>query len=403
MPLVNRCNVTVRRRSLVLRLMVLPLLLLSTVPVNLRAQPADVDAKHVKVYYEPGRFGGWPANHGIWSWGNEILVGFGRGYHKDLGNSHNIDRERPEDHLLARSLDGGETWSIEDPSRNGDLIPAGDHMFGTLRPGIEVPPANNCPGGIDFTHPDFAMTLRMFGEKTGHSWLFYSYDRGRHWQGPFEIPIIGTPGIEARTNYIVNGKHDCTLFLSTTSMAHIDGKGIGKRSVCARTTDGGKSWRLISWIGPPLAGNAIMPTAARLSETDIVCVLRRRDRPKAWLAAFSSQDNGASWQRLAHPVSDTGVGNPASLIKLDDSRLCVTYGVRAAPYRMCAKLSNDGGKSWCDEVVLRDDGASHDMGYPRSVQRPDGKVVTIYYFCDDRTGAERYIAATIWDPDSISQ
>ena len=26
------------------------------------------DVTHVKVYYEAGRFGGWPANHGIWSW-----------------------------------------------------------------------------------------------------------------------------------------------------------------------------------------------------------------------------------------------------------------------------------------------------------------------------------------------
>ena len=36
------------------------------------------DVTHVKVYCEAGRFGGWPANHGIWSWGNEILVGYSR-------------------------------------------------------------------------------------------------------------------------------------------------------------------------------------------------------------------------------------------------------------------------------------------------------------------------------------
>jgi hypothetical protein len=38
-----------------------------------------------------------------------------------------------------------------------------------------------------------------------------------------------------------------------------------------------------------------------------------------------------------------------------------------------------------------------DLGYPRTVQRPDGKLVTIYYF-NDRPDTERYIAATIWDP-----
>ena len=39
------------------------------------------------------------------------------------------------------------------------------------------------------------------------------------------------------------------------------------------------------------------------------------------------------------------------------------------------------------------------MGYPRSVQRPDSRIVTIYYFWDRTTGPERYIAATIWDPE----
>ena len=46
---------------------------------------ADHVVRHVMVYHQPGRFGGWPANHGIWSWGDEILVGFSAGYFKDHG------------------------------------------------------------------------------------------------------------------------------------------------------------------------------------------------------------------------------------------------------------------------------------------------------------------------------
>jgi len=102
--------------------------------------------------------------------------------------------------------------------------------------------------------------------------------------------------------------------------------------------------------------------------------------------------------RLPHSVDDTGVGNPASLIRLKDGRLCVTYGVRAEPFRICAKLSQDGGRTWSAEIVPRDDGANRDLGYTRSVQRGDGKVVTAYYISDRATGPERYIAATIWNP-----
>ena len=50
-------------------------------------------------------------------------------------------------------------------------------------------------------------------------------------------------------------------------------------------------------------------------------------------------------------------------------------------------------------VIFREDGGNWDIGYPRSVQRTDGKIVTIYYYWDPETGPERYIAATIWDPD----
>ena len=88
-----------------------PLLVLAAhagLPPSTAAQ--EVAAQHVKVYHQKGRFGGWPANHGIWSWGDEILVGFSAGYHKDRGPAlHNIDHDRPEEHLLARSKDGGAT------------------------------------------------------------------------------------------------------------------------------------------------------------------------------------------------------------------------------------------------------------------------------------------------------
>ena len=57
-------------------------------------QPKVIE--NVTVWEEPGRFGGWPANHGIWSWGNEILVGFSAAYFKggDL-NHHLVDKDRP--------------------------------------------------------------------------------------------------------------------------------------------------------------------------------------------------------------------------------------------------------------------------------------------------------------------
>ncbi len=354
------------------------------------------DARHVKVYYEPGRFGGWPANHGIWRWDNEILVGFSRGHYKDLGDRHHIDRDKPEEHVLARSLDGGETWTVEYPNEQGYLIPRGESLHGTELPGVPIPEERICPGNIQFTHPDFAMTLRMSNVNAGVSRFYYSYDRGHVWEGPFLLPQFETPGIAARTEYIVDGPRTCTLFLTA---AKRDGKE--GRPLCVRTEDGGATWNFLSWIGPEPEGFAIMPAAARLSQNELLTIVRRREPDKSWIAGYRSEDNGLTWTPSADPADDLGKGNPASLIRLQDGRLCVAYGYRAAPYSICARLSKDNGRTWSEPIVLRNDGLSADIGYPRMVQRPDGVVATVYYFCDAATGPERYIAATLWTPPAL--
>src|SRR2546425_3209368 len=102
--------------------------------------PKNPAARHVFIYHQPRRFAGFPANHGIWCWGNEILVGFSAGDYKDLGpDRHAIDREKPEEHLLARSLDGGETWTIENPAAQGVLVGTAGGRHGTVPPGASEP------------------------------------------------------------------------------------------------------------------------------------------------------------------------------------------------------------------------------------------------------------------------
>src|SRR6185437_8600668 len=151
-------------------------------------------ARHVIVYREDGRFAGWPANHGIWSWGDEILVGFSRGTYKDRGRFHHIDHDKPEEFLLARSRDGGETWAVEPPSPPGALAGTPGMRHGTMPPGF--PPERPVPldEPIAFTRPGFAMTLRMEDTNNGTSRYYYSYDRGHTWRGPFALPLFGQPG-----------------------------------------------------------------------------------------------------------------------------------------------------------------------------------------------------------------
>ena len=355
------------------------------------AEPKVNVIDHVTVFREEGRFGGWPANHGIWKWGDEILVGFSRGYYKDLGDRHHIDRERPEEHLFARSKDGGRTWSIEDPS--SVIVPRGEGLQGIKPPPLipPVPVPNTKP--INFTHPDLALTFRMLDHHSGPSLFYYSYNRGHSWNGPFDLLVKGVKGIAARTDYCVNSSNDCMAFLTCAKNNGREG-----RPFCARTQDGGITWDHVAWIGPEPKEFSIMPSSIRLSETSIIVAVRRREGPRRWIEVYRSDDNGLNWRLFSTPAGDIGIGNPPSMIQLKDNRICLTYGYRAEPYSIRARLSSDDGKTWTKQFSLREDGASRDIGYPRTVQLPNGTILTVYYFCDRRS-PERYIAATLWRVD----
>ncbi|MHC4617332.1 MAG: exo-alpha-sialidase [Planctomycetota bacterium] len=350
-----------------------------------------VPVRHVLVYGKPGRFAGWPANDGLWNWGDEILVGFHEGAYekvKLLSNAHCLNRSQPRRDLLARSLDGGETWKIEDP----------DNYCG------DAGKTRACPGNINFGHPDLAMHCR--GDK-----FRISYDRGRTWGGPYKLPDTGTK-LSARTDYIVNGPKECLFFLSAEE-PRVQAE-FKDRAFCARTIDGGRRIDFLSWItDKPISVRSVMPSTIRCPEGVLVSAVRRRldvhleddvDFSKDWIDVYQSEDGGRTWQFLSK-VADTESddaneeernGNPASLIRLKDGRLCVTYGYRESPYGIRAKFSSDNGRTWGQEIHLRDDGRTWDLGYTRTFQRTDGRLVTVYYYATAEK-PEQHIVATIWD------
>jgi hypothetical protein len=361
--------------------------LLLSLSFLLAAQSADI--QNIVVYKESKRFAGWPANHGIWIWGDEIVVGFERGYFHFNDQRHSIDWDQPAEHVLARSLDSGQTWTLEHP--DSLKPPPGSKVANVLtEPGGKIPV--DCPGGIDFTNPNFAMTVRMESVDIGPSRFYYTYDRGKTWSGPFKVPNFGQQGIAARTDYLINGPHDMTMFLTA---AKSDGKQ--GHVIVVRTTDGAKTWKMISFIGPEPAKDdkALMPSSVRLSAKSIVTAIRH----PTWIEMYRSDDDGLTWKYWSKPAPDTGAhnGNPPSLVKLRDGRLVITYGYRSAPYGIRARISKDEGKTWGDEIILRKDGGAWDLGYTRTVQRSDGKMLTVYYF-NDHEDTERYIGATIWNP-----
>jgi hypothetical protein len=341
------------------------------------------------AFARDGVFAGWPANNGAWTWKDqEILTGCSIG--KLLVQpGHNISGAI--DSILLRSLDGGNTWAVERPQNF-----VGD--------GADL---SQLEKALDFSSPGLA--LRMIGigyhgcaEKRGG--FFVSLDRGANWTGPYffnglqEAPELRGLELSPRTDYLPLGAEECLLFLS----ARDPEKWGSDRVFCARTQDGGLHFSFISWITPPEDPyRGVMPSTVSCAAGKLVSAVRRRSMQgeECWIDAYRSTDNGLHWAFLSR-VGNTGIenGNPPALARLKDGRLCCVYGCRTRR-KMLARFSTDEGTTWEEEIVLRDDFSAldedADFGYPRLVQRQDGKLAAMYYWAT-REIPQQHIAVTIF-------
>ena len=297
--------------------------------------------RHVVVYQRPGHFAGWPANNGIWMWKDEILVGFTLGDYKVTERTHPIDRDKPTRAVLARSLDGGDTWNLEDP----------ETFVGDGNPAIRN------SGELDLANPNLA--IRIGGPPPFHqegNTFFASFDRGKTWQGPYLFAGLEKYEITSRTDYLLNGSKEALLFMSAVQPGVRAGDH-HDRAFVAKTRDGGKTFEFLSWItGEADAARSVMPSSARLSQNEIVAALRRRQDDSGgsrnWIDLYASIDNGATW-RFRSKVADTGQsnGNPPAMVRLRDARIVMTYGYRSKPYGVRARISRDKGKTWAGRSV----------------------------------------------------
>ena len=89
-----------------------------------------------------------------------------------------------------------------------------------------------------------------------------------------------------------------------------------------------------------------------------------------------------------------------------DNKYCDHSGFSFTKQQLAAVLSTNEGRQlltllsrdgvyWSDELILRADGLDGDLGYPASVELPDGEILTVYYqrlSGDDKTS----VLSTRW-------
>jgi hypothetical protein len=166
-----------------------------------------------------------------------------------------------------------------------------------------------------------------------------------------------------------------------------------------RSTDKGKTWSYLSTIaGDPEGkqGGFMEPGIVRTKTGRIVAGLRNHGPDQAIYTTYSD-DDGKTWA----PVRKTAmVGHPVDLIQLSDGRIMASYGIRtphARPMGVRACFSSDNGETWDikTEVQIRKDFINWDVGYPESIELPDGRVLTVYYY---NLFNKYFLGGTFWKP-----
>jgi len=371
-------------------------------------KPEEIE--HVVVYRRDDEYAGWPFNGGFWHFGNgELLVGFNRNRcsYKTLEDVRHDRIQLGDGQLVTmRSKDGGHTWPIEDLTiiirSKAELRAKILHYPSDRNPLMKPKPA-------DFSNPDVAMAVETpLGNEHGPTAYFITRNRGRTWEGPHILfdPLFET--IQARPSYVRRPDGVLLWFVQGTRWDEFRRgekvKAPQGRPMILASPDGAASWHFLSYITPEYPyPPKICPHPAILPDGKIVVSLRNQwlDWRLHWTDVYVSEDGGLTWRFLSR-VNDWGA--PASLLVLKDGQLLCTYGYRGptSKYGVRARISEDGGKTWGEEIILRDDGGSPDLGYPRTALLPDGKVIAVYYFNEAKdmvngNGGVRYIAATIFE------
>jgi hypothetical protein len=199
-------------------------------------------------------------------------------------------------------------------------------------------------------------------------WLIRSTDAGRTWS--------------TRLPTVVNSPHG-PIQLRDGRLLYA-GKELwtgGHRIGVCESPDDGLTWRWLAEI-PTRPGDDPVEDyhelhAVEAADGRLIIHIRKENKANNnETLQTESSDGGKSW---TEPHSIGVWGHPSHLLRLRDDRLLMTYGHRRPPFGNQACLSEDSARTWSDPLLISQDGATGDLGYPSTVEQADGTLLTIWY------------------------
>lgn len=368
-----------------------------------------IEATHGIVYRNDSEFNSHPFLGGFWRTGDgSLLLAFMSAdcnYENPSDVHHDNITTRRRRMRTIRSFDSGVTWDagaigtvFETPEQPGDAVAeAGQTPLSEANDADVLIATGSSPAILV---PD------------AKTWMRISTDGGRSWRPSTKLPMFKLASLSGHGS--VTRRQD-GLWLAALTACSQD--GWTRRPVFYGSWDG-LTWTFLSFITPANQDNEVdapnvtnprfgahrymYPRPIPLRDGRLLISVRSQRDPTSalWTEIYESHDGGRT-SRFLSRVNDWGA--PGDVVQMADGRIVCVYGYRLAPYGIRYRVSHDGGKSWGDEVILRTDGGSWDLGYPRVIEHSPGRLLAVYYFnsATDKVqfnGGVRHIASTEFAP-----
>jgi sialidase-1 len=331
----------------------------------------------------------------------ELLVAFRRAPERRIFGENKTTHIDPNSYLVTvSSYDNGETWSnppkllyahyfggSQDPCmvqlRDGTIL-CTSYGWATLR--------------LDnISNIKECVNVRPGGEAFLGGHILMSADGGKNWEGPIYPPPMpggiyctpmGDPKPVLNRGAMCEGK-DGRIFWSVADK--VKDKSVPIGNYLFISNDKGLTWE---YSCPVATDDKVVFNETSLYETpkgDLVAFMRTANfEDQACIAR--STDGGKSFQ---HWKSMGFQGHPLYALSLPDNRVFLVYGYRHEPYGIRARILNSECNDYetAEEIIIRTDGGSGDIGYPWAVMLDEKRVLVTYYF--NIENGTRHIAGSI--------
>lgn len=377
--------------------------------------------EHVVLCRSKQRYCGHPRQGGIHYFGGGELVVI----HNHAPCSYRAENEVWHDAagyharaccLLQRSLDGGRSWPQENNVVIFDETAPLDQRRARLFP--QSPKRDQIdmsrPQSIFFWWQSWSGDRLVSGMRKMVVFCLRSADKGKTWEP------TGTVVEPPRGREYVHKHNFPEVRMADGSFLAAFTFGNPTALAVYGSDDNGQSWEFLAEVVRTATGQGgpAYPSMILLPDGQLQCYWVNIDSTDNAMQMSYSHDGGftwsqgrpivrwgnSPWERPSRTAPDSYLPlkyyrSPWPLL-LADGRIVVVFGRRKPPFGIGCLISEDRGRTWSPECVIRSDGSSPDLGYPVATQLDDGRVFTAYYFTQEdgnKFGGTRFIAGSFFN------